>query len=178
MGLSQPSSKNGPKRRLEPFWYMCWHKFGTSGIPSFDNEIGIEGQIVKSWLRSLPKKPGYRLVRFWFTCWHYFGTLSGIPSFDHGFNLECQMTGLMSRLRSLPRNPSHRLGPFWNTRAKCWHNLGSYPAPNPSTSNLVLKMTLKIRFKIIFVLITPNVIYVGSEKIWIHPWIRCYERAR
>ena len=41
MGLNQPSSQNGPQRRLGPFGACVRLTFETPGTPSF----GLEGQI-------------------------------------------------------------------------------------------------------------------------------------
>ena len=121
---------------------MCWRKLGTSGNPW--------------WLRSLP--------RSLFTVWNDFdtradvitGRLSCFPSHFLGFNLEGQVTGRRSCFFFCCQKILAVSCDHFGSKAECWRDFGSYPVPIFLALNLVFKMILKTRFKIIFVLSAPN----------------------
>ena len=80
--------------RWRPFWYSCGRNFRTiSGIPSFDLEFDLEGQVKgqRSWLCQLLREASYRLKPFWYSCKCNFGTIPGTPSVDLEFEFEDEL---------------------------------------------------------------------------------------
>ena len=76
----------------------------------------------RSWFYKLLRETSYRFRPFWYSCGRNFGTISGTPSLDLEFDLECQMQGQSSWLWQLLREVSYRLKPFWYS---CKRNFGT-----------------------------------------------------